>query len=102
MSTQLAFNKVAGPLNFTNPGAISHNEMMELYRMYIDPSFQWCNISTGEQRLLVKAGRSNNVLDASKVRIDCNRNGGVLIDSLSQLIPIPTVLHSCNLSSPTF
>merc|ERR1711990_1188433 len=28
-----------GIFNFTNPGAISHNDILELYREHIDPTF---------------------------------------------------------------
>ena len=51
-----------GVYNFTNPGAISHNEILALYKKYIDPSFTWVNFSLDEQAKILKAGRSNNEL----------------------------------------
>jgi 3,5-epimerase/4-reductase len=56
-----------GIFNFTNPGAISHNEVLELYKKYIDPDFTWSNFSLDEQAKILKAGRSNCELDSSKL-----------------------------------
>jgi hypothetical protein len=56
-----------GIWNFTNPGVISHNQILELYQKYIDPSFTWVNFSLEEQASVIKAGRSNNCLDSSKL-----------------------------------
>ncbi len=36
-------------MNYTNPGAISHNEIMQLYKDYIDPEFTWENFTVEEQ-----------------------------------------------------
>lgn len=69
LSVKLAIHNVTGPMNFTNPGSVSHNELMELYRHYIDPSFTWTNFSETEQRQVLKACRSNNTLNVGKVRI---------------------------------
>lgn len=51
-----------GVYNFTNPGTLSHNEILALYKEYIDPSFVWHNFSLEEQAKVIKAGRSNNEL----------------------------------------
>ena len=32
-----------GVLNFTNPGSISHNEILEMYKEIVDPTFKWSN-----------------------------------------------------------
>jgi dTDP-4-dehydrorhamnose reductase len=56
-----------GVYNFTNPGTLSHNEILTLYKQYIDPNFTWANFSLEEQAKILKAGRSNNELDASKI-----------------------------------
>lgn len=63
----LATHKEVGIYNFTNPGTISHNEVLSLYRDTVDPSFTWENFSVEEQSLILKAGRSNNALDSSKL-----------------------------------
>ncbi|PNS15565.1 hypothetical protein CAC42_824 [Sphaceloma murrayae] len=56
-----------GVYNFTNPGAISHNEVLTMYRDIVDPTFRWKNFSVDEQAMVLKAGRSNCELDASKL-----------------------------------
>lgn len=66
-SLTLAENSVVGIYNFTNPGAISHNEVLALYKKYIDPSFAWKNFSLEEQAKVIKAGRSNCELDTAKL-----------------------------------
>lgn len=56
-----------GRYNFTNPGALSHNEILALYKKYIDPTYFWNNFSEEEQNAILKAGRSNNTLDTTKL-----------------------------------
>ena len=51
-----------GIYNFCNPGAISHNEVLDLYKKHIDPSYVYTNFSLDEQAQILKAGRSNNTL----------------------------------------
>lgn len=58
---------IKGIFNFTNPGAISHNDILELYREKIDPGFWWDNFTEEEQNRILKAGRSNNTLDTTKL-----------------------------------
>ena len=53
-------------MNFTNPGAISHNEILELYKQYIDPGLTWHNFTVEEQAKVIKAPRSNNLLDTKR------------------------------------
>ncbi len=64
---QMAQRKLVGCFNFVNPGVISHNEILDLYKEYIDPSFVYENFSVEEQNQILKAKRSNNELDASKL-----------------------------------
>ena len=63
----LAEHGEIGVLNCTNPGAISHNEVLELYKEIVDPAFTWQNFSLEEQGKVVKADRSNCELDSSKL-----------------------------------
>uniref|UniRef100_A0A6C0IVW8 NAD-dependent epimerase/dehydratase domain-containing protein n=1 Tax=viral metagenome TaxID=1070528 RepID=A0A6C0IVW8_9ZZZZ len=58
---------ITGTLNLTNPGLISHNEILEMYKQIVDPSFVWKNFSQEEQRKILAADRSNNYLDTSKL-----------------------------------
>ena len=59
--------KEIGILNLVNPGLISHNEILEMYKEIIDPSFEWTNFSIEEQNQVLKSKRSNNHLDTSKL-----------------------------------
>ena len=56
-----------GIYNFCNPGAISHNECLALYKKHVDPSYEWKNFTVEEQAKILKAGRSNNTLDHTKL-----------------------------------
>lgn len=64
---EMAERKLTGNYNFVNPGAISHNEILDLYKEYIDPKFRYVNFSLEEQAKVIKAGRSNNELDTTKL-----------------------------------
>jgi UDP-glucose 4,6-dehydratase len=49
ISVEMARRSLKGIYNFTNPGVISHNEVLSLYRDYVDPSYTWSNFSEEEQ-----------------------------------------------------
>jgi 3,5-epimerase/4-reductase len=63
----LAENNETGIYNFTNPGAISHNEVLSLFQKIVRPSFMWKNFSLEQQSKVIKAGRSNCELDTGKL-----------------------------------
>jgi len=67
ISIDMTNRELKGVYNFTNPGVISHNEILTLYKQYIDPNFAWKNFTVEEQAKILKAGRSNNMLDTSKI-----------------------------------
>jgi dTDP-glucose 4,6-dehydratase len=60
-------NNVVGTVNLTNPGLISHNEILEMYKEIVDPTFTWNNFSQEEQRSILAADRSNNYLNTTKL-----------------------------------
>lgn len=64
----LATKKITGTFNFTNPGFISHNEILEMYKEFIDPNYKWKNFSIEEQESILAAKRSNNYLNTSKLQ----------------------------------
>ena len=66
-SVLLAEHGEVGIYNFTNPGAISHNEVLSLFRDIIRPSYTWKNFSVEQQAKVIKAGRSNCKLDTTKL-----------------------------------
>jgi dTDP-4-dehydrorhamnose reductase len=67
VSLVMAQRRISGVYNFTNPGVISHNEILDLYTRYVDPTFTYCNFSVEEQSKVLKSGRSNNELDVGKL-----------------------------------
>lgn len=54
-----------GTVNLTNPGVISHNEILEMYKEYVEPTFEWENFTVEEQRKILACDRSNNLLDTT-------------------------------------
>ena len=60
-------NGRTGTINLTNPGVISHNEILEKYRQYVDHNFQWTNFTIEEQNEILASKRSNNLLDTRKL-----------------------------------
>lgn len=66
-SLKMAEGGLVGVYNFCNPGAISHNEVLSLYKKIVDPSFTWANFTVEEQNKILAAKRSNNELDAAKL-----------------------------------
>ena len=66
-SLVMSQKKLTGIYNFCNPGVISHNEMLDLYIKYIDPTYTYTNFSLEDQDKVLKAGRSNNELNCTKL-----------------------------------
>ncbi|TFJ84239.1 hypothetical protein NSK_004230 [Nannochloropsis salina CCMP1776] len=66
ISLLMAARKLTGIYNFTNPGAISHNQILALYKKHVDPSYTWENFTIDEQNKILAAKRSNNELDTTK------------------------------------
>jgi dTDP-glucose 4,6-dehydratase len=56
-----------GTINLTNPGLITHNEILEMFTELVDPSFEWTNFTIEEQRAILSSERSNNCLDTTKL-----------------------------------
>lgn len=63
----MAKKKITGTINLTNPGLISHNEILDMYKEIINPDFTYKNFTIDEQNEILAAGRSNNFLDTSKL-----------------------------------
>jgi hypothetical protein len=56
-----------GTINLTNPGVISHNEILTMYKEIVDPEFTWTNFSIEEQNQILASKRSNNCLNTNKL-----------------------------------
>jgi dTDP-4-dehydrorhamnose reductase len=63
----MIINSQTGTINLVNPGLISHNEILEMYKEIVDPSFKWNNFTIEEQNKILKSKRSNNYLDTSRL-----------------------------------
>lgn len=79
-SLAMAKKGLTGVYNFTNPGVISHNEVLDLYTKYIDPTYTYKNFTIEEQAKVIKAPRSNNELDTTKLMRDMPE--GVVINEI--------------------
>lgn len=79
-SLAMAKANLTGVYNFTNPGVISHNEVLDLYIKYIDPTYHYTNFSLEEQAKVIKADRSNNELDTTKLMADMPE--GIVINDI--------------------
>jgi 3,5-epimerase/4-reductase len=60
---QYAVEYKTGTVNLCNPGLISHNEILEMYKEIVDPSFTWSNFTIEEQNEILASKRSNNCLN---------------------------------------
>ncbi len=60
--------KKTGTLNFTNPGLVSHNEILTMYREIVNPNFKWKTFSIEEQNKILDSKRSNNFLETNELQ----------------------------------
>jgi len=68
---KMARQGVRGTVNLTNPGLISHNEILDMYKETCDPNFTYKNFSQAEQLKILAADRSNNCLDTKRLSDLC-------------------------------
>jgi len=61
-------SRLLGTMNLTNPGRITHNEILTLYRDHVDPTFTWKNFTIEEQDSILDSKRSNNLLDTERLQ----------------------------------
>jgi dTDP-4-dehydrorhamnose reductase len=64
----MIIKKEIGTINLVNPGYISHNEILELYKEIKNPDFSWDNMTIEEQNQLLLSERSNNILNTEKLQ----------------------------------
>jgi 3,5-epimerase/4-reductase len=55
-------NKSSGTVNLVNPGVITHNEILEMYKTHVDPEKTWTNVTREEHDAMLSSKRSNNQL----------------------------------------
>jgi dTDP-glucose 4,6-dehydratase len=68
MVIEMMHRQVTGTINLTNPGLISHNEILTMFREIVDPSFTWDNFSLEEQTNILESDRSNNCLETGRLQ----------------------------------
>jgi dTDP-4-dehydrorhamnose reductase len=74
--------RLVGRLNFVNPGPISHNEILDMYKEIIDPKFSYTNFDLEEHDTVVVAKRSNNTLDTGRIE----KEFGALVKPVHQAL----------------
>ena len=67
---EMILSQKTGTVNLTNPGLVSHNQILDMYKHILDPSFQYENFSIEEQNKILSAERSNNCLDTTELEND--------------------------------
>lgn len=53
-----------GTVNLVNPDPLTHHEMLDLYKRYCDPSYEYKSLTIADQDKNLDSKRSNNQLDA--------------------------------------
>uniref|UniRef100_A0A6C0E6D0 NAD-dependent epimerase/dehydratase domain-containing protein n=1 Tax=viral metagenome TaxID=1070528 RepID=A0A6C0E6D0_9ZZZZ len=82
----LALKNKTGTINLTNPGLISHNEILDMYKEIVDPSFEWENFSIEEQDEILASKRSNNFLDTSRLELETNHTVKHIKESVRDML----------------
>ena len=83
---QYALSNRVGTINLTNPGLISHNEILEMYREIVDPNFTWDNFSIEEQNGILASKRSNNCLDTSVIESDTSSDIKPIKEAVKEML----------------
>ncbi len=63
-----------GVYNVTNPGVTEHNWILEQYKTHVEPKHTWNVVSYEEQMKYIKADRSNNEMDTSRLEAFCQKH----------------------------
>lgn len=67
IAVDMTLKGLKGNYNFVNPGTASHNEVVDLYKHYIDPNHTYENFTIEEQNSILQARRANAELSAEKL-----------------------------------
>jgi 3,5-epimerase/4-reductase len=66
-SAALIEKRAIGVYNMTNPGWIDHEEILDMYKEIVDPSFEYELMDLSDLERITKAGRSNCGLSSKKL-----------------------------------
>lgn len=91
---QMIAKSVCGTVNLTNPGLISHDEILTMYKDIVEPDFNWVNMTIDEQNAVLASGRSNNYLDTTRLETMCA--DGIIT------VPIRPIKESVRLAMQTY
>jgi 3,5-epimerase/4-reductase len=86
ITIEMALNKKVGTVNLTNPGLISHNEILTMYKEIVNPDFTWENFSIDEQNTILASKRSNNCLNTEKITEITNGKVSNIKDSVKHIL----------------
>jgi dTDP-4-dehydrorhamnose reductase len=86
ITIEMALNKKVGTVNLTNPGLISHNEILTMYKEIVNPDFTWENFSIDEQNTILASKRSNNCLNTDKITEITNGKVSNIKDSVKDIL----------------
>jgi dTDP-glucose 4,6-dehydratase len=89
IAIDMMLDNLTGTINLVNPGLISHNEILEIYKEIVDPNFEWKNFSIEEMNSITDCKRSNNYLDTSKLK-----------SLYPEVLPIKESVRMCLLNYP--
>lgn len=67
IAIDMTIKGITGNYNFVNPGTLSHNQVLDLYKEYIDPTLTYENFTLEEQDKILKARRANAELNPAKL-----------------------------------
>jgi 3,5-epimerase/4-reductase len=81
---KMMMSKKVGTINLTNPGVISHNDILQMYKETVDPSFTWKNFTIEEQNKILLSKRSNNHMNTDKLK-----------SWYPEILPIRQSVHNC-------
>lgn len=67
IAVDMTLKGIKGNYNFVNPGTMTHNEIMDLYKHYVDKNHIYENFTLEEQSKILKARRANAELSPAKL-----------------------------------
>ena len=60
--------KITGTINLTNPGSITHSEILDMYKELVDPTFTYSMIPLKKLDKYTLGKRSNNYLETHRLQ----------------------------------
>ncbi len=87
IAIDMTLRGIKGNYNFANPGTMSHNEILDLYKQYLNPEHTYKNFSIEEHDKILKARRANAELSVNKL-LKLYPNIPHIRDSLAKLFQV--------------